>query len=201
MSRPEAEQLDYGELKTAVAAWIKRADLTSVIPTFIALAESDITNDVRCRAMELRAGITLAGETQPHPDGLIEVRQLVIGGEEYEYVTPQVYEANTDARRRIFTSVGQSFLINGGASGDVGTLVYRAGFAALAQDADTNWLLTNHPEVYLWAALRHACIYTLDDAGRASYAQLYAGAVERLNRREAMNSHSGPMRLRAENME
>jgi hypothetical protein len=190
--------MNYGEIKSAVASWMKRSDMTSVIPTFITLTETDILRDVRVRAMESVVGITLAGETQPHPDRLIEARRLVIAGDQYLYVTPEEYELNTDARYKIFTSIGTNFYINGGTSGDTGTLTYTASFAPLAADTDTNWLTDNSPDVYLFGALRHASIYTLDDVGVAKFAQLYAGAVERVNKLEKAQALAGPLSVKHE---
>src|SRR5512139_107004 len=185
--------MTYAELKANIASYMKRSDLTSVIPTFIELAESDIYADVRCQAMETSASITLTGETYSHPDGLIEVRRLLIGDDQYYYVTPEEYAQIVDTSERKFTSIGRTLYINGGESGDTGTLTYMATFTALANDSDTNWLTENAPEVYLWGALRHACIYTLDDAGQSRFATLYAGAVERLNKREAAARVEGPL--------
>jgi hypothetical protein len=190
--------MNYGEIKSAVASWIKRSDLAGVIPTFITLTETDILRDVRVRAMETLVGINLGGEVQPHPDRLIEVRRLVIAGDQYLYVTPEEYELNTDARYKIFTSIGTNFYINGGEAGDTGTLTYTSSFAPLVADGDTNWLTENAPDVYLFGALRHASIYTLEDASVAKFAQLYAGAVERVNKLEKAQALAGPLSVRHE---
>ena len=37
----------YAELKSSIANWLNRDDLTSVIPDFISLAEAQIARDVR----------------------------------------------------------------------------------------------------------------------------------------------------------
>jgi hypothetical protein len=121
---------------------------------------------------------------------------MAVDGDQYLYVTPEEYELNTDARNKIFTSIGAYFYINGGEAGDPATLTYTAMFAALSDDSDTNWITDNAPEVYLWGALRHAAVYTLDDAAVARFAQMYAGAVERLNRRESAQGLAGPLQVR-----
>ena len=45
----------YSELKSNIADWLLRDDLTSVIPTFISLAESQINRDIRDHRMVKRA--------------------------------------------------------------------------------------------------------------------------------------------------
>ena len=37
----------YSELQSAVADWLNRDDLTSVIPNFIELAEADLTRNLQ----------------------------------------------------------------------------------------------------------------------------------------------------------
>jgi len=121
---------------------------------------------------------------------------LLVGGYQYRYRTPEDYEAlQTGSESRFFTSIGQNFYINGGASGDDYVLVYHQMFPALSGDSDTNWLTTNAPETYLWAALRHASIYTLDDAAMSKFATLYAGAVQRVNKREQAARYAGPLEM------
>ena len=46
---------NYSELKSAIADWLLRTDLTSVIPSFISMAEAQISRDVRDRRMVKRA--------------------------------------------------------------------------------------------------------------------------------------------------
>ena len=45
---------NYGELKTAIADFLNRDDLDSVIPTFIQLAEAQFNRDIRHWQMESR---------------------------------------------------------------------------------------------------------------------------------------------------
>ena len=49
----------YTELKTSIASWLNRDDLTSVIPDFISLAEAGINRDLRHYKMIERADATL----------------------------------------------------------------------------------------------------------------------------------------------
>ena len=49
----------YSELKTAVADWLNRSDLTTAIPNFISLAEAQMTRQIRHRKMVTRATATM----------------------------------------------------------------------------------------------------------------------------------------------
>lgn len=54
---------NYGELKTSIASWLKRSDLTSSIPDFIAMAEDRINRKIRIRAMEANSTLNLTAST------------------------------------------------------------------------------------------------------------------------------------------
>lgn len=185
----------YGELKTAVASWLARTDLTATIPDLISLAEEDIKNDVRVRAMESLTTGTLDGSTLDHPTGFISARRLVVGNKRYEYRTPEAYQdavaSGNTTGFYFFTSIGSKFYILNGASGDSYSLIYTGGFTAFSADADTNWLLTNAPSVYLFGACRHGAMYLKDDNELARFEGLYGTAVARLNSREKTASVSG----------
>ena len=58
----------YSELKSAIADWLNRDDLTSVIPNFIELAEAELTRNLRHRKMIVRADATIDSEYTQTPD-------------------------------------------------------------------------------------------------------------------------------------
>jgi hypothetical protein len=183
----------YAELKTAIAAWAVRTDLTSRLGDFVTLAEGEIRRDVRCTAMETLASGTLTGETLAMPTGFIWANRLKVGDYVQKYVTPAVYadldEADETAAR--FTIIGQSLYILNGASGDSYSLIYLKSFTAFSADADTNWLLTNHPGVYLWAGCKQLAIAIRDRNEEQLCDGRYRAAVAAVNRNEWMAGASG----------
>lgn len=183
----------YADLKAAVASWLDRTDLTATIPDFVTFAETDIRADLRCRAMEQYTIGTLSGATLDHPDGYLEGRALTVGGKGYEYVTPERFAAASDANSslRCFTSIGQTLYILNAEDGDDYSLIYFKAFDAFSADDDTNWLLTNYPNVYLFAACKHAGTYLDDDAKVNKYTTLYQDALGRIAAREKQSASSG----------
>lgn len=147
----------YAELKTAVANWAHRSDLTSVIPDFIVLAESAIRRDVRVQVMEQTATGTLSATTLATPTRYLEPIRVVLNNREQRYVPPVQFEALESATTDMFTVVGTNFVFQS-ASADY-DIVYYQSFAAFSGSSDTNWLLTNHPGVYLFAALSELTSY------------------------------------------
>ncbi len=61
-------------------------------------------------------------------------------------------------------------------------IYYFARWPALVDDTDTNWLLQNYYDIYLWQLLKQACIYTQETELIAQYDTLYQGAREAFNR-------------------
>ena len=71
---------DYATLQSAIANWLHRSDLGTVIPDFIALAEQELSNDLDAREMEARVNlVTIAGEQYVDlPTDVLEMRRLSV---------------------------------------------------------------------------------------------------------------------------
>lgn len=164
------------ELKTAVASWLHRSDLTSEIPDFIALCESDLRRDLRVREMEQSTSVALTSTTLAIPSGFIEARKITLNDIELDYVEPGYFQTISDDTTYNYTTQGTNFVFQT-SSGTVKVDYYGA-FTALSAAGDTNWLLTTHPDCYLFGALSWACAYTQDDP--LKYRALYRAAIDRI---------------------
>src|SRR3954471_15834540 len=75
----------YANLKSALADWLNRADLTAAIPDFIALAEAQISRRLLLsgpvRRMLGRADLAVSEEFAALPADFLGVRSLYIEGE------------------------------------------------------------------------------------------------------------------------
>jgi hypothetical protein len=190
--------MNYGQLKTAIASWVNHGAATASIPDFVDLAEAEIRRDVRVMAMESLASGSLAAGVVALPTGYLDARQFVVNGLPCDYITPEEYQTQTyqQSRQNVYTRIGSSlYVINGGTQ--TYSLIYRASFAALSADADTNWLLTNAPDVYLFCALKHAAIFLKDAAAAQGYEGLYQAARSKTTSADSAGAVSGPMRMRA----
>lgn len=195
---------DFSALKTQVAAFVNRTDLTAQMPVFVGMAEALIRRDVKARAMESIVTGTLTGETLAQPSDLLETRRLLVGGKNLSYVSPEEY--NRLSQRTViggyFTIIGDDFYVLGGQSGDDYSLTYIAQFDALENDTDTNWLLLAAPEVYLWSSCYQVSIYLKDVAAAQNYLAMYQMAVKALNDSEkTAQTTGGPMYVRPERRE
>ena len=199
----------YTTLKSAIADWLLRDDLTAVIPSFISLAEAKFNRRIRDYRMVKRANAEFdAGYAAVPADWLQTVRfQLNTSPiTTLEYVTPD--QAAEEVRRyvaagqpRFFTVIGKQFQLVPAPDGTIqGELTYHAKIPALSDSVADNWLLDVAPDVYLYGALMEAAPY-LDDAEKMGvWANLLEQAMQALRiegERSSIGSSSLRMRARA----
>lgn len=189
--------MNHGQLKSNIAAWLHREDLSVVIATFIVLAEADIRRTVRVRAMETRDTGTTTG-TITLGDDFLEVRQFIVDDVPLLYSPPQEWHVyNDDGGLYRYTIIGDTLYSAAGSY----QLDYWAAFDALSADGDTNWLLTNAPDVYLFAALKQAAIYTRDDAMAQQMAGEYMASVRHVMNLETASRIGSVLQMRSEVVE
>ena len=66
----------YAELKTAVADFLNRDDLTASIDTFIDLAESNLNRDVRHWRMQIRSTLAISSQYTTLPSDWLEAGRI-----------------------------------------------------------------------------------------------------------------------------
>ena len=177
----------YSELKSAIADWLLRDDLTTVIPTFIALAEAQFNREIRDYRMVKRS--TAQVDTEyfvPPADWLENVRfQLnTTPATTLDFVTPdQMSEEESrrgsTGRPMYFTMIGSNFQIMPSPDSTYDAeRVYYSKIASLSDSNTTNWLLTDSPDIYLYGALMQAAPYLSDDQRIQVWGGLYRQGIE-----------------------
>jgi hypothetical protein len=176
----------YSELKTAVGDWLNRSDLTSAIPNFIALAEAQMNRQIRHRKMVTRSDATLDTSYFAVPSDWQENIRFQLNTNPITplvYVTPeQITEDSqvyiTSGQPMFFTMVGQQFQVLPVPDGEYDAeLLYYAKIPSLSDAAPTNWLLTESPDIYLYAALVQSAPYLKEDERTGVWAGLYQTLV------------------------
>lgn len=181
----------YSGLKTSIASFLNRDDLTDTIPDFIRLAEAQMARDIRHWRMHERATTTLASRYTTRPGDWIETIRLTIATVGYREL--RLVSMADMARRRaeasdvagvpafftysqdeieVFPTPDQSY---------TGELIYFQDIAALSDSNTANWLLTAAPDVYLYGSLIHSAPFLNADARTSTWASFYQAAVSRLN--------------------
>src|SRR5262245_41486008 len=153
----------YSELQTAVQTWLDRSDLSVNAADFITLAQSRLNRILPLRMTKLVAALTgTPGSANiPLPSDYVEPYALFL----------TTFGVKTELKPFVFGTIEQG-IVNGVPSAwsinraaialdcpcdraHSFEFVYRQSLA-LSDSAPTNWLLTNHPDVYLLASLVEA---------------------------------------------
>lgn len=178
----------YSDLTTAIGTWLKRADLASAAPDFITLCEAKVNRVLRINEVENRVTATLDEQYESLPTDFLEPRKLQITtspSSELTYLTPSVMDARypspNSGRPFHYTIVGGSLKFEVTPSPSLlMELVYYVRVPALTAVAPTNWLMTNHPDVYLYGSLAEAEPYNKNDSRLAMWRGLYQAGIDQI---------------------
>ena len=201
----------YSTLKASVANWLNRTDLTDEIADdFIVLTEADFNSKLRIRKMINQATITIDSETESLPTGFLQVRNFYIlsGSTKYplRYITPsqmdQLRGTSTSGTSQSYTILGDTLRFSPKPdSSYTGYLNYYKSFDALSDTNTSNWILTNHPAIYLYGSLYHASNFLvgIEPSQAQQWLQMYGTAMERLETTDREDQYSGsPLQVRSE---
>jgi len=199
---------NYGELKTEIANVLEDdgSELASYIPTAITLAESRIADKVRCRAMEeLRTdSLTQSTEFVALDSDVIEITDVALDTNpkvNLEFVptfqSTRLIRYDDEATPYYYSIQGETLQIRPIAEQDY-TIEYTLYFRlpAFSADLDTNWILTNHPAIYLYGSLAECYYFKRDEDVGDRYLSHYERLVEELNRSEKKLKFPGPLKRR-----
>lgn len=194
----------YAELQTAITNWSKRTDIASLIPDFITFAENRLNRELRVNNMLTRAeNTTVASEFVAVPSDFLAPRSIRLLASPYTFLaffTPeQMAEYKETQPAGDLAAYG---LVNGEfwflpvqvTAADV-ELSYYAKIPALSDANITNWLLTSHPDAYLYGALIEAFTYLEDDNQVQKYAALQAAVISDIreaNKRDVFAANPSP---------
>jgi hypothetical protein len=165
---------DYASLKTEIADFLNRTDLTSVIDTFIDLCEAEMQRELKLLTFEVDSTLTVTAGVATLPTGFIGARSvtwLSSPPRPLIYVTPDAFErweANTPSLVSYYTISGTTMRFSDGGTGTARVTGY-ARFIPLSGAATTNAIITNHPAAYLYGSLEHAAVYVKDFDGAVGY--------------------------------
>ncbi len=194
--------MNYGQLKAAIANRLSRTNLTNTIPDFITLGESRLYagfRDIEVSVPPLRIMQMLTSETASLaalPTGFLELHRFTVPSGAYtralEYITPEQMAGRIASTNwpLYYTFQDGGVTVEGGIPASF-TFSYYKRFDALGADADTNWLLENHPGIYFYSALIEAYAHLKDDARIPAAARMYAAAANALIDSDNAAKHSG----------
>lgn len=160
----------YSELVTAVGNWSDGAIPTAIIPDLIALAEARFNRTLYMPQSETTATASAAA-AMSFPSDFRQLRGIFLDKDprvQLEQVSPSTlratYNVQATGEPRAF-AIQDDQIILGPSPDDAYEveIVYYAKIPALTVSNTTNWLLTDAPDVYLYATLMQGQAYIRDD--------------------------------------
>jgi hypothetical protein len=177
----------FSGLKTTIADYLNRDDLTSAIPSFITLAEAKFNRKLRVRQMVKRATATLDTQYFAFPSDFLQAKEFQLNTNPItylQYVTQNQgdYGSATNyvaaGKPLFYTIIGtQIQVIPTPDTGYTGELTYYGKIPALSDSNTSNWLLAYAPDLYLYGSLVEATPYLKDDERLAVWSTLYTNSL------------------------
>lgn len=177
--------MNYAELKTNIASWIHRNDLTALIPIFVEMARSRICHDLESMHIEKRFTDTLISEFTTLPTDLVNIRSVKINNQKINFWTEdQVVQNGYDSSTgvpAIYTIVANQLRIIGAPTSAELEMVYRYIPAAMSVDTDQDVILANYPQLYIYASELEYLNWSENEDRAAKVVNYYKDAIEQIN--------------------
>jgi hypothetical protein len=191
---------DYDTLQSALANWLHRANLDAVIPDLILFGENRIYRDLRVRQMETALNSTIASGVIAVPTGYVELKNAYVSGspaqalqrKDAEFIYAN-YPTRSSQGKPKFIAREATNLIFGPYPDSAYTIkgVYYKKLDPLSASNTTNWLITDAPDLILFASLCEAAAYIQEDERLPLWERKYAQIAQRVQENDDQEEFSG----------
>ena len=191
----------YTELKSVVADYLARTDLTTQIPDFIRLAEIRLKRDLRIRQMlqVATATMTVSDSTVALPSDFLAIREIHLNtnpASSLEYLSPTSFFSNAFTtnlgKPTKYTVLAAEFQFAPiPDSAHVVQILYYALPTPLSSSVSSNVFLSTCPDLLLYAALGEAEPYLINDARIQTWAALYDRGLASLSSSDESSEYAG----------
>jgi hypothetical protein len=191
-------------LKSDIVSQTGHSWTTAEQSTIVRLAEAMIARDVKIKEMlTTDDAFVINSRRETLPAGLLEVKKFRLTSTngyldflplDLFYDAPVYSDSGTPPSA--YTIEGTNFVFAPEpTTGYTALLSYIKRLDALTADSDTNWLLTNHYDVYLWSCLSVAFGLAQDDEQASKWLSAYTAVKDKLNTTNQWSA-SQPNKLR-----
>lgn len=191
----------YSDLKTTVANYLARTDLTTQIPDFIRFAELRLRRELRIRQMLKSVTTTTTGgdPTVALPSDFLEARDFFVSTNPIQpltYNSPAIFSRNTRSTQSgkplDYTILASEFkLAPTPDSNYTLELLYFSAPVFMDDSVSSNAFMANAPDALLYASLLEAEPYLMNDARINTWGSLYDRAISTLIKSDESSQYSG----------
>jgi hypothetical protein len=191
----------YSDLKTTVANYLARTDLTTQIPDFIRFAELRLRRELRIRQMLKSVTTTTTGgdSTVALPSDFLETRDFFVSTNPIQpltYASPAIFSRNTNTTQSgkplNYTILASEFKLSPVPDSTYTLeMLYYAAPTFMDDTVSSNTFMANAPDALLYAALLEAEPYLMNDARINTWGSLYDRAITTLSKSDEASQYSG----------
>jgi len=191
----------YTDLKTSVANYLGRSDLTSIIPDFISFAEIRMARELRTRKMlsSATSAFTAGDAKVALPSDFLQIRDLYVQGNPrfpVSYLSPSAFTRNARADESgkpvFYTTLAAEFMFAPiPDSAYTLEILYYAKPTVLSGSNASNVFLANYADALLYASLLEAEPYLMNDPRIQTWGDLYGRAVKNIVESDEESEYSG----------
>ncbi len=192
----------YDDLVAMVGNWMDRDDLADRIPEFVSLLEGRLNRLLRTVMQETPATFAISSGTYSLPEDFRKMRSLYFYGKpamRLSEVPPSDianWGSSFNPQTRVFAVQGRTLLLADAPTPDkpitLSALYWRR-IPPLGTFQPVNWLLEEHPDVYLWGALHQAATYIRDPEALDASKIYLDEAIAELIAMSAKDQYGGPL--------
>lgn len=192
----------YLDLQTAILSWLARPGdplVSPAVPDIIRLFEREATRRLKVGAAEKRAQLHALSSAVDLPQDFAELRLATSGGCNLTYVPPMQLPGLSGMPGH-YTIVGNTMHLGPSPSGEAFIdIIYQSGVPPLSDTNPTNWLLTKHPDCYLFGSLVEAEAFIGHDERIQLWGVRLAAAFESIEQADRKARWNGsPLQIRAD---
>jgi hypothetical protein len=191
----------YSDLKTTVANYLARTDLTTQIPDFIRFAELRLRRELRIRQMLKTVTTTTTGgdPTVALPSDFLEARDFYVSTNPIQpltYASPAIFSRNTNTTQSgkplNYTILASEFKLSPVPDSNYTLeMLYFASPTFMDDSNSSNVFMANAPDALLYGALVEAEPYIMNDARVNTWGSLYDRAISTLTKSDESSQYSG----------
>ena len=182
--------MTYDELKTNIANFLNRSDLTDQLDFFIDATEAEFNRRLRVKDMIKRATATADAQYMSLPTDWLEAINIEITSNDFRPLFQQSIESLDVYRKANNNVTGQPIyyaivdnsleLVPTPDTSYTLQLTYYSTIDALSSSNTTNFISTGYPDAYLYGALKHASIYLMEDERVPLFTAQFEKALEEM---------------------
>lgn len=173
----------YDDLQVAIATYLQRSNLSAQIPLFIQLAEVRLGNLIKTLPQQVSLPYQIVPAMGTNrinlPSDFGALIRATYGNFPLAYISPEQLNIDkTRDRTNEFTIIGNNFFLQTYVDGSSTlTLYYYQQLQGLSDNNESNWLLEDYPNIYLYACLLEASPYIIDDERLPVWEQMLEEAI------------------------